>query len=141
MNSEQKNPVVEIRKTVHATLPRVRFDAIARTILGARYRLSLVICGDSLARKLNRTYSLPAEASAQAGKKNYAANVLSFPLDTKEGEIFLNANAAAREAKQFGVSLRARLTLLFTHGCLHLKGMRHGTKMEKLEEETLRKFS
>ena len=94
------------------------------------YELSLVICGDTLARSMNRRYR----------KKTYAANVLSFPLGLQEGEMFLNAQAAAREAKKYGVPLRARFVLLFAHGCLHLKGMRHGAKMEKLERKMLRKF-
>lgn len=110
-------------------------------ILGERYQLSLVLCGDSLARRINKTYRLPTLKLRQARKKNYSPNVLSFPLDTYEGEIFLNVRVGAREARRFQVSLRQRLTLLFIHGCFHLKGMRHGTKMEKLEEKTLRKFS
>lgn len=130
VNSEQKNPVVEIRKIVHVVLPRIPFEKIARTTLGRRYRLSLVICGDSLARKMNRTYR----------EKSYAANVLSFPLAKNEGEIFLNAQAARREAKEYDVSLKERLTLLFVHACLHLKGVRHGKKMDASERNLLRKF-
>ena len=124
-------PTVEIRKTIRGSLPRVPFEDIARTILGQRYQLSLVICGEVLAERMNRVYR----------KKNYSPNVLSFPLDTYEGEIFLNVRVGAREARRFHVSLRQRLTLLFIHGCFHLKGMKHGTRMERLEEKTLRKFT
>ncbi len=79
---------------------------------------------------MNRTYR----------KKTYAANVLSFPLSSTEGEIFLNVQAARREAQEYGVSLRERLTLLFVHACLHLKDMRHGEAMEKKERQLLKKF-
>lgn len=120
-----------IKKTVYSPLPKIPFQRIARAILGPHYELSLVICGDSLARKMNRTYR----------KKAYAANVLSFPLEAREGEILLNVAAAAREAKKFKTSLHARLMLLFVHGCLHLKGMRHGAKMDELEETMLGKFA
>jgi len=130
--------VVEIRRTTRHPLPRISFEKIARALLpsprrrrGEHYQLSLVLCGDTLARKINRTYR----------KKTYAANVLSFPLDKYEGEMFLNVEAAAREAKRFKVSLRARLTLLFVHGCLHLKGMRHGNLMERLEKKMLKRFA
>ncbi len=115
---------------VRDTVPRIPFEKIAREILGLRYRLSLVICGDSLARKMNRTYR----------KKSYAANVLSFPLDKNEGEIFLNIPAALRETKESGVALRARLTLLFVHACLHLKDMRHGQAMDRKEQRFLKMF-
>lgn len=110
---------------------RIPFEKIARDVLIKGYQLSLVLCDDSLARKINRTYR----------KKDYAANVLSFPLDAHEGEIFLNIEAAEREAKRFSVSLRSHLMLLFVHGCLHLKGLGHGVAMENSEERTLKKFA
>ena len=111
-------------------VPRIPFEKIVRKILGKRYSLSLVICGDSLARKMNRMYR----------KKSYAANVLSFPLGKNESEIFLNIRAALRETKESGVTLRARLTLLFVHACLHLKGMRHGQAMDRKEQQFMKMF-
>lgn len=126
----RRAPNVEIRYVTRGSLPRVPFSNIAESTLGKRYELSLIICGDTLARKMNRTYR----------KKTYAANVLSFPLSSTEGEIFLNVQAARREAQEYGVSLRERLTLLFVHACLHLKDMRHGEAMEKKERQLLKKF-
>lgn len=120
--------MIEIKKTIRGTLPRIPFARIARTILGPHYDLSLVVSGDTLARTINKRYRHRA----------YAANVLSFPISKTEGEIFLNAHAAAREAKRFHVSHRARLALLFIHGCLHLKGFLHGATMERMEQKILR---
>lgn len=127
----RRAPSVELRSMTRGKVPRIPFERIARTVLGTRYELSLVLCGDALARKLNRTYR----------KKGYAANVLSFPLEENEGEVFLNIDAARREAKKYGVMLKARLTLLFVHACLHLKGVRHGHRMETREQTLLKKFS
>lgn len=121
---------MEIHKASRDPLPRIPFERAARDILGSRYSLSLVVCGDSLARKMNRAYR----------KMGYAANVLSFSLDRGEGEIFLNVQAARREARDYGVSVRARLMLLFVHACCHLKGLRHGKRMESLERKTLKRF-
>lgn len=121
---------VGIRKTTRGPVPRIPFERIARAILGEHYELSLVICGDALARRMNEEYR----------KKSYAPNVLSFPLDTDEGEIFLNVPKAKREAKHYDTTLRARLALLFVHGCFHLKGYTHGARMEKAEQATLRAF-
>jgi probable rRNA maturation factor len=112
-------------------VPRIPFEKISRAVLPKNYQLSLVLCSDPLARKINRAYR----------KKSYAANVLSFPLGKREGELFLNVQTAAREAVSFGVPLRARLILLFVHGCLHLKGMRHGKKMERIEATMLKRFA
>ncbi len=109
---------------------RIPYEAIAQKILGAKYELSLVICGDELARRMNREYR----------KKTYKPNVLSFPLSKNEGEIFLNVRAAAREARRYKVPLRDRLAFLFVHGCFHLKGLLHGRTMEGQEQRVLRSF-
>ena len=122
--------VTEIRQVVKLRTLRIPFEDMASEVLSQRYVLSLVICGDTLARRINRMYR----------KKDYSPNVLSFPLGEYEGEIFLNMRKAEREAKAAGISARERVALLFAHGCLHLRGLKHGTEMEKLEENTLKKF-
>lgn len=118
------------RSTVRIPAPRIPFETIARSVLGPRYELSLVLCGDKLARKLNKKHR----------GKTYAANVLSFPYDQTSGEIFLNVRTATREAKRYRVPVRDRIALLFVHGCYHLKGFEHGREMEALEIKTLRRF-
>jgi ssRNA-specific RNase YbeY (16S rRNA maturation enzyme) len=45
-----------------------------------------------------------------------------------------------KEAKNFSLSYKEFLTLLIVHGCLHLKGLDHGGKMDKLEEKYSKKF-
>ena len=108
----------------------IPYEKIADAILGKNYDLSLVVCGDDLARRMNKEYR----------KKDYKPNVLSFPLSKDEGEIFLNARAAAPAARRYGVSLRDRLAFLFVHGCFHLKGLSHGRTMEVTEQRILRAF-
>lgn len=111
-------------------MPRIPFESIARHVLGASYQLSIVICGDTLARRINTSYR----------KKTYSPNVLSFELDKHEGEIFLNLRKTEREAHRYGVSVKQRLALLYVHGLFHLKGMDHSDRMERMEQQTLRKF-
>ena len=65
---------------------------------GPRYELSLVVCGDSLAQRMNKIYR----------KKTYKPNVLSFLFSKTEGEIFLNVQCAKREAKKYGTTLQKR---------------------------------
>ena len=122
--------IIDIKTTVRGSVPRIPFGEIARAILGDRFELSLVICGDVLARKMNITYR----------KKTYKPNVLSFPISKNEGEIFLNARKAEREARIGGISPRERLAYLFVHGCFHLKGLDHGDRMEREESRVMRKF-
>ena len=121
--------VVEIRRTVRRS-PTLPYARVATRILPRTYQLSIVVCGDSLSRKLNKAYR----------KKTYAANVLSFPLSSHEGELFINVDAAAREARRFGTTPKKRLALLFVHGLLHLKGLHHGRTMDRREEEILSVF-
>jgi len=122
---------IEVRKTIRGSFPHIRFSQIAQRILGSRYSLSIVICGDSLARRLNSTFR----------KKDYPANVLSFALSKDEGEIFLNIKKAAREARALSIKVEKRLAHLFIHGCLHLKGYKHGKNMDSFEKKILKQFS
>ena len=122
--------IVDIKTTIRGPVPRIPFGEIARAILGDRFELSLVVCGDSLARKMNITYR----------KKTYKPNVLSFPLSKSEGEIFLNVRKAEREAVVGGIPLRERLAYLFIHGCFHLKGLDHSNYMEREEFRIMRRF-
>ncbi len=133
--------VVAIRSTLRTKVPVLPYEKIARAVLGARYELSLVICGDSLAKRMNIEYRPTSPRLRRTKKKSYSPNVLSFPLSKTEGEIFLNVRKAEREARLFGVSTRERLALLFVHGCYHLRGLQHGRTMEGKERDTLRAFS
>ncbi|MEK7135127.1 MAG: rRNA maturation RNase YbeY [Patescibacteria group bacterium] len=108
---------LSITNQTRRPLPRVDFANIKDRILGKKYELSLVFCGPALSKRLNKTYR----------DKDHATNVLSFPISKTAGEIFIDLSTL----KGFSV------THLFIHGSLHLKGMSHGDKMEKLEQQIL----
>jgi probable rRNA maturation factor len=112
------------------TLPRVSFAEIKKAILGEKYELSLVFCGNRKSKELNKIYR----------NKDYTPNVLSFPLDKNSGEIFINPHVAKKEAPLFEKSYQNFVGLLFIHGCLHLKGMEHGSTMDKAEKKFQKKF-
>ncbi len=120
---------IEIHRTLASTA-RIPFEKMATAALPRGYQLSLVICGDRLARKMN----------AQYRGKTYSPNVLSFPLSTMEGEIFLNIRKAEREARSLRISVNERIALLLVHGCFHLAGYDHSDTMEALEERVLARF-
>ncbi len=111
--------------------PRHSYAAMADTILGKRYGLSLVFIGKTRAAMLNKQYR----------NKTYSPNVLSFPLDQKTGEIFICPQVAATEAAKYNLSPRGYVGFLFIHGCLHLKGLDHGNQMEKLEQKWIKHFN
>ena len=120
---------VEIKRTVKSTV-RLPFEEMAQEVLPKGYELSLVICGDTLAQRMNKEWR----------KKTYKPNVLSFPISKKEGEIFLNIRKAEREARAMGISTKSRLAHLFIHGCAHLKGLLHSDTMDALEARVLKRF-
>src|SRR5438093_521359 len=91
-----------ITNKTRGRIPSVDFLKIKNAVLGRSYSLSLVFIGKGLSRRLNLTYR----------RKNKPANVLSFRLDKKNGEIFITPELAGKQA-----------AFLFIHGMLHLKGM------------------
>jgi probable rRNA maturation factor len=107
--------------------PSVPYSKLAESILKIDYDLSLVFIGDTRSRLLNNSYR----------KKNKVANVLSFPLSETEGEIALNLSAAKREAPDYKMNYTQFVRYLFIHGCLHLKGLKHGRTMDRLERKFL----
>lgn len=114
------------------------FSDIADRILGPKYELSLVFCGHPLSRRLNR----------DRRGIDKPTNILSFPLDREAGEIFLDLDLIAREYREkfaeffprSSASVRRWTAFLFIHGCLHLKGMDHGDKMESEEQRYFKLF-
>lgn len=111
--------------------PRHPYNDIKDAILGKKYELSLTFIGTTRAQKLNVQYR----------KKNYTPNVLSFPLDSTHGEIYICPQIANKEAHEFNLSQRGYVGFLFIHGLLHLKGYKHGAKMETLEKRYLKRFA
>ncbi len=112
------------------SLPKIDFEKIKDEILGKKYELSLILCSDKLAKKLNEKYR----------GKTYIPNTLSFSYTKNSGEIILNPNRAKKEASSFGHNFKEHLIFLFIHSLLHLKGLEHGKKMESLEKKYLLKF-
>lgn len=109
----------------HTQLEKMKND-----VLGTSYVLSLVFVGARRAQTLNRTHR----------KKTYTPNVLSFPLDSTHGEIFLTPDIAQKEAARRGMTTRRYIGFLFIHALLHLKGIRHGDTMDMLEKKYCAKY-
>ena len=113
-----------IAKLSKASLPKVDYAKIGSSILGQGYDLGLVLCPPKVMRQLNQDYR----------NKDKVSNILSFPYSKKSGEIFICPSLAKKEAPNFNENFAEHLRHLLIHGCLHLKGMTHGSKMEKKEK-------
>ena len=121
---------VSILNKTKGTLPRVPFSRIKNTVLGSNYDLSLVFIGDTESQKIN----------IKSRGKSYIPNVLSFELDRDSGEIFINPLEARKQAPGFNRNYQNTIAFLFIHGLFHLKGMKHGSTMEKAEKRIRKQF-
>ncbi len=110
-----------------AGLPCAR---LKRAILGARYELSVAFLRAPAMRVLNRTYR----------KRDASTDILSFSIAPDMGELVFSAQDVRRRAPAFGMNARAYFAYLFVHGCLHLKGLEHGRRMDSLERKYCEQF-
>ena len=94
---------------------------VKNQVLGEKYDLSFSYVESGEMSRLNKLYR----------KKDYSANVLSFPLSGNEGEILINK----KYQKNGGLSF-----YLFIHSLLHLSGLKHGKKMDEKELEIMQEF-
>ncbi len=132
----QKEETFSITKTGLSTksgkrkVPSLPFSVIKDSILGKSYELSLVFAIKKVVHDLN----------VRLRGKDYVPNILSFPYTKKSGEIFIHLPTVKKQAPDFEMTFEKYLIFLFIHGCLHLKGMQHSSRMEVRERELLKKF-
>jgi probable rRNA maturation factor len=84
--------------------------------------LSLALVGNSEIRKLNAKYR----------KKDYATDVLSFPVEDRLsmgtpllGDVIISVEKAKQQAREKGHSLDEEMVTLVIHGVVHLLGYDH----------------
>lgn len=126
--------MVQVSATTKRNAPvgAVRVSAVAKSILDARYELSVCFVGRRRAKAAN----------LRGRGKTYTPNVLSFPISESEGEILVCQDLLDRERRAFGLPSREAAALfLIVHGCLHLCGHDHGPEMEKIEDRWLAKLA
>lgn len=117
---------VDIKSTSERQ-PDLPFSVMAEKVLGPDYELSLVFVEPPKMLELNTTYR----------KKDYVTDILSFPLTKSSGEIFICLEKVKEKALEVGHTFENHLAFLFIHGLHHLKGMDHGSRMDK-EEKAIR---
>jgi len=111
-------------------LPRLPFIDMKNAVLGPDYDLSLVFIGNAESKKLNMKHR----------GKDYVPNVLAFELGDKAGEIFINPLEAKKQATDFDRTPANMIAFLFIHALVHLKGMEHGSTMERTEARFRKQF-
>ncbi len=115
----------------NGTLPGVPFLAIKKKVLGKGYELSIAFVSPARAQALNIEHR----------KKDYIPNTLSFSLTEKSGEIILCTTALRKEYKKFEMEYDEYVIFILIHSMLHLKGMEHGSTMERKEKHFMKFFA
>ncbi len=126
-----KDETLEITNETKGKLPSLPFLVIKNTILGKKYDLSIVYLNPAKAKKLNASFR----------QKDYATDILSFPLSKISGEIFLCPKIISKKAAEFGMTEKIYNKFIVIHGMLHLKGYEHSSRMEQAEKKFLKLFS
>lgn len=130
IRSTTSRETFSIRNTTKGKPPRLPFSHMKEAVLGNAYELSLAFVSSNRSRTLNHLHR----------GKDTPANVLSFPLSPRSGEIIIDLKQAEKDAPQFDRSTRAFVAHLFIHGALHLKGFAHGSTMRKKEHAYCARF-
>ncbi len=123
--------MIDISNTTRSVFPKkYNYNEMAAAVLGNKYELSLVFCGEHLMRKINR----------ESRGKDYATNILSFPLSGTTGEMFICLPVCKKQYKNFDRTFENFVGFLFVHGLVHLKGHDHGATMDRLESKFRKQF-
>ena len=99
-----------------------KIEILKNDILSKEYSLSIAYVSEKKSREINKTYR----------NKDKSTNILSFALRKNEGEIILCPAVIKKGPFSLG--------FLVIHGMLHLKGMKHSSTMERLEEKYDQKY-
>jgi probable rRNA maturation factor len=99
-----------------------RFLNRARTAIGLRGQVDILLANDQTLRHLNKTFR----------GKNKPTDVLSFPAPSAfaakhAGDLAISLETAARQAATHGHPLPDEIKILILHGLLHLSGEDHET--------------
>lgn len=117
-------PNLTITITTKGKIPHLPFLKLKNRLLGKKYDLSVVFTDNNTTRRLNKIYR----------GKNKPANVLSFPLGKHHGEIFLSLKEIKKSEKDLKRRGGALVGFFLIHAVLHLKGLSHGSTMERMEK-------
>ena len=92
----------------------------------------IILIGDKRMRELHRRFM----------KVDSPTDVLTFPIDQREGEVYVNVAEARRQARLRGIDAKREVLLYAIHGMLHLLGYDDRTRrdflmMHRMEDDIL----
>lgn len=124
---------LNVFKQTSARLPRARLNRLFELIFTGeevargKSSVNLVIVDDRRIRELNRDYR----------GRDRSTDVLAFNLDEADdpdgtfGEVYVSAQTAERQAREYGCTFTLELLRLAAHGWLHLLGYRDDSEASR----------
>lgn len=94
-------------------------------ILKKKYELSITCVGLKTMQDINKKHR----------NIDKPTDILSFPLDTETGEIYVCFDYIVKKAKLFETTPEKYTEYLIVHGFIHLLGLDHGDRMDVLEKK------
>ncbi|MES2764648.1 MAG: rRNA maturation RNase YbeY [Bacteroidota bacterium] len=108
-------------------VPRAKItQTVERVLKGEKIseaEINIIIVSDEEIHEMNRNFL----------QHDYPTDVITFPLgdDPLEGEIYISADTAAAQSREYKASLTNELMRLAAHGALHLAGYNDATDAER----------
>ncbi len=125
-----QNSFIDIYEEIKTGIKNFPFLFLKNEILGENYYLSISILNEKSAKNLN----------IRTRKQDYIPNTLSFINSPTSGEIILQPNEIAKQSTDFDMSYVECFLFMYIHSLLHLKNIKHGSKMGKIEKELFEKY-
>lgn len=122
---------LHINNSTRSKVPRIAFGDIKDHILGKKYELTFNIVSSEEIKKLNKQYR----------DKNVSTDILSFPIDDNNGEIYMSFDDCEKMRHEFDRDFDNFIAFLFIHGCTHLIGYDHGRIMDDIEARARKHFA
>jgi rRNA maturation RNase YbeY len=127
-----EKPLRIIREYRSLTIPATRLHQLAALLytserVSAMQKTSLIFCSNARIKGLNASYR----------GMNKVTDVLSFAFCDPDllGEVYIAIPRAAKQAREYGVSLQNEVLRLFVHGFFHLLGYDHEKRPERFKME------
>ena len=114
----KKNRVNIYNESGRARLTKNKLENVALAALNgegiAESEINIILLDDQAIHEMNREYL----------SHDYPTDVISFQLDEEplSGEVYISADTAEMQAKDYNVSLTDELMRLAVHGTLHIIG-------------------
>jgi len=125
--------VTVYNKSTLARVPRSAVESVVSAVCQGEgiteAEIRVILVSDAEIHRINREFL----------QHDYPTDVITFPIEEEplEGEIYISAETAGMQAKEYKVTLTNELLRLAAHGALHLAGYDDDTPEKRLEMSEL----